>query len=391
MTRCFKKKPMSIRLSSRPHNYNIQEKLAESRLSVVYLAERSDPKFKLKHLVVLKVFKTKTLPALQMESFLRTRRCPRLAKVLAFERFQSHPALILEYIPGLNLKQLLLHTTLTSETINYICMEVLQGLKELQQNQLCHADLSPANILIDFKGRIYLTDYGLANYAGKEFYSTEPFSAPELKQNITPNFKSDLFSLGVLEKTLTNRLSENELTSMNNTYFICEGHPLLSQYPQKRTPKTFSYPPAAQNLLSAHMAQAVSKKPSTQKKQKLKTPFFLKPKFSVSYRAGASTFALAALLMALGLWGQGIRLKAELPGQNTSAILVRTSKWMYIQMAGVKGYTPITIPISKPGVYRMKWKTQTAQGHKQVVLTKGQTLLLTDQDFNSPVYSSFHP
>ena len=168
---------MPTRFLSKPHIYEIKKLLGESHLSQVYLVERSSKLLKAKQSVVLKIFKQKDyeLPDLQIESLLRAQQSPHLVQILNFEHINDQPALILEYIHGVNLKQLLTTTRLGFNEKAYICHEILQGLKELEQIGLAHGDLSLSNILIDYTGKIYLIDYGLANYKGNCLYGTPAF------------------------------------------------------------------------------------------------------------------------------------------------------------------------------------------------------------------------
>ena len=271
---------MSIRLYSQPHTYEIQEVLGESLFSIVYLAHRFDHKLQVKQSVVIKIFKQRKspFPKLQLQSLLYARQCPHLVKVLAFEYFQNWPALILEYVLGINLKQLLQKTPVTEEEKQYICSETLLGLTELKQAKLCHGDLSLDNILIDTRGEILLTDYGLANYADKDIYSTQPFNAPELSQTVKPNFQSDLFSLGVLEKILMNNIDENSLINMRNEHFIFSEDPLLDANAQNRKLKSFNCSPDIKILLSKKVRRILAL--GSLNKTACSLPFFLQKKTS---------------------------------------------------------------------------------------------------------------
>ena len=233
---------MFIRFVTPVHRFEVQEVLKEGSISSVYLAQRTHKHFKVKQTLIIKLFKQKDSPHFhqQVESLLRVRHSSHLTKVLSFESFSAQPALILEYIHGVNLKQLLKNTELEEKEINSICAQTLEGLKELKRNGLAHGDLSLSNILIDITGRVFLTDYGLVNYKVDGCYGTEPFCAPELYQNKTLGFYSDLFSLGVLEKVLKGYITEKELSLMKGEHFLSEAEPLLHPQAQKRKIKEFS-------------------------------------------------------------------------------------------------------------------------------------------------------
>ncbi len=376
---------MSVRLRTPPHVYEIQEILSESPVSVVYLADRSDTNLSLKQKVVIKVFKQKErhLPHWQMRSLLRARHSSHLVKILAFEQLQSRGALILEYIRGVNLKQLLKTTALNAEDNHYICTQVLHGLKELKQNKMCHGDLSLNNILIESTGRVLLTDYGLANYANACIYTTRPFNAPELKSGTLPNFQSDLFSLGVLEKVLKNQLFPNPLQSMENEHFICKKDPLLDPDPKNRRVKSFLHPLSTRLVLSAKIKTTLSKNPFSKPAHSL--PMFLKKKpHSLTHQK--TFYLIASFVLFFFLIHPSSSRPYRLifyPLKYSSTLSISTSHWVYVEVAGQKGYTPINISLDQPGTYQIKWKSLKHQGKKQITIAHGQTLFLTDSDFKN--------
>ena len=251
---------MKRKLFAKPNPYHIQKILGDSPSSLVCLAYREDDILKLKHPLVLKIFKNRdqpSLPTLQMESLLRTQHSPFLVKVLSLEWLEGQATLVLEYIKGVTLKQLLKTADLNKEENAYICHNIQCGLKELKQNKLCHGDLSLSNILLNIKGHVLLTDYGLANYSSQGCYATPPFHAPELDSSSSPSIYSDLFSLGVIEKVLKSPFKENDLFEMQNTHFISTHDPLLDPTACKRRFKDFSFSPETKIKLSAKIQEAL--------------------------------------------------------------------------------------------------------------------------------------
>ena len=377
---------MPAYLTAQANQYEIKEILGESSTSLVYLAHRIDKTLKFKQQVVLKVFKNLTanenfkMPLLQMESLLRARHSPHLVKVLGFERIENQPALVLEYISGLNLKQLLQKTHLSKDEKYYICTQTLQGLEELKHNGLVHGDLSLSNILIDIKGKVYLTDYGLANYAGKHIYSTKPFTAPELNQNKSCSFQSDLFSLGILEKLLINADILKNINQLENHHFFTANDPLLDPCPQKRTKKSFSFGLSASFSLGEKVNQIISFKNSFYSSQTVslfqkKYPGF----FHHLQKIGFISLFILALLTSNPFisFGKVFPDKKEGPAY----ILIRTQQWMYVQVADKTGYSPIAATVDQPGMYQIKWKNQLSQGTKYIQVQAGEKVILRDHDF----------
>ena len=377
---------MIIRFVTPVHRFEVQEVLKEGAISSVYLAQRTHKNFKVKQTLVIKLFKQKNSPHFpqQVESLLRVRHSSHLTKVLSFESFYSQPALILEYIHGVSLKQLLQSTELEEKEINSICSQTLKGLQELKKNGLAHGDLSLSNILIDSTGRVFLTDYGLGNYIVDGFYGTEPFCAPELYQNKTAGFYSDLFSLGVLEKVLKGHITEKELNLMKGEHFLLDREPLLHPHPQKRKIKEFSTEfvsslgQKVQEALSIKEALSYTKSP---KLSSVKKESSLKGKSKVfSPQVGFLSGLFLFFLLASNPF---VSYETPLPAvkQSSAKILVRTREWTHIQIADISGYAPITVPLYHSGTYKLKWRKQNSSGLKYIHLKGGQKIILKDKDF----------
>ncbi|MDE0120073.1 MAG: protein kinase [Bdellovibrionales bacterium] len=447
---------MLYHFASSVHTYEVQEILGESHTSLVYLAQRLDKDLKIRQALIIKQFKQKQSPllTLQLESLLRARHSPHLVKALFFEKFRSYPALILEYICSVNLKQLMTQTKLSQNEIRGLCAQVLTGLEELKKNDLAHGDLSPSNILIDTKGQVYLTDYGLANYQNGACYGTKPFIAPEIYKGRRGCFQSDLFSLGVLEKVLKGRFTEEELASMESKHFICKEDPLLDPHPQKRNiPHRYGNGELrALPLPQKKLTETTKSKPDQNNKafsplsysscaslgNKVQQILFIKNHFSQKALPPSSFIPHRRNYTLQNFFSQGrkkertngkrrppfreqlgnqvnryffsrikkyalpcyhpfligvlfflflfttnpfISYGKYIPPKEPAKVLIRTQKWVYIQLAGFEGYTPITFFLKKEGTYQLKWKKQNKNGLKYIYLKPGQEVFLTDQDF----------
>lgn len=374
---------MSIKFTTSAHSYEIQEILGESLFSVVYLASRTDTDLKIKMPIVIKIFKKKEhlLPILHIESLLRARHSAHLVKALSFEKFHSCAALILEYIPGVNLKQLIKSATLNKNEIACICSQTLTGLKELRKNGFSHGDISLSNILIDINGSVYLTDYGLGNSTKNFTYSTKPFTAPELLKGKVADFQSDLFSLGVLEKILFGKGLDEELSRLENSHFIHKEDPLLDPSPEKRFEKKFSFSQEALSSLGKKTQHILFIKKCFSRKKKPVHPILPLPptKKQISYKSVISyTLLFLGLLFAVNPF---ISYGKHKPSLHPAEVLIRTKKWVYVKMSGFTGYPPLTIRVKKPGSYKLKWKSHKKSGVKYIHLTSGQRIVLRDKDF----------
>lgn len=86
-----------------------------------------------------------------------------------------------------------------------VLYELASALCYLHKNKILHRDIKPANVMLDNDGRVLLIDFGLAKcfhdcrLTGRSHLMGTPhFMAPEIIQGLTPDSRSDLFSLGIL-------------------------------------------------------------------------------------------------------------------------------------------------------------------------------------------------
>src|SRR4029077_17953737 len=90
---------------------------------------------------------------------------------------------------------------------------VAQALHYAHKKGIVHRDVKPGNVLLDFRGKPFVADFGLALKEGTvrrdtEFAGTPPYMSPEQVrgEGNRVDGRSDIFSLGVvLYKLLTGR------------------------------------------------------------------------------------------------------------------------------------------------------------------------------------------
>jgi WD40 repeat protein len=119
---------------------------------------------------------------------------------------QPLPYLVMEFIPGETLQQLLDRTgPLDAPEIVRIGRQIAEGLAAAHATGLIHRDVKPANVLIESgpERRVKLTDFGLARAADDASISqsglvagTPLYMAPEQARGEALDHRADLFSLG---------------------------------------------------------------------------------------------------------------------------------------------------------------------------------------------------
>jgi len=155
-----------------------------------------------------------TLKNFQREAnILATMTHPAIARILEFFDQNERAYLIMEYINGSDLEQLLVKTKkLPMDKIlewSIDLCDVLHYLHNHEPDPIIFRDMKPSNIMIDSFGKLRLIDFGIAKAfevgAKQTMIGTEGYSAPEqYKGNANP--LSDIYSLGAtLHHIITRR------------------------------------------------------------------------------------------------------------------------------------------------------------------------------------------
>jgi serine/threonine-protein kinase len=114
----------------------------------------------------------------------------------------------MEYVPGVDLEQMIQQRRQRSETFS--CDEALRLLRPVAEaldyahrKNVIHRDVKPANILVGESGHVVLTDFGLAMDVNRgslgEIFGSPRYIAPEqARDSSAASPASDLYSLGVM-------------------------------------------------------------------------------------------------------------------------------------------------------------------------------------------------
>ena len=114
--------------------------------------------------------------------------------------------IVMEYVDGRTLKDIIrAEGPLYPDRAAEIAADVCAALAAAHARGLVHRDVKPANIMLMPDGRVKLMDLGIARVAAGEtatqtaaMLGTAQYISPEQAQGQTVDYRSDLYSLGVV-------------------------------------------------------------------------------------------------------------------------------------------------------------------------------------------------
>ena len=128
---------------------------------------------------------------------------PKVVQIYDVIESSEHLALVMEYVPGCDLEELLLSVRPSLASILTIGADIAGALAVARQRHIVHGDLKAGNILITASGRVKLTDFGIARGAGES--APPPWAAGSLSALSPEQYlgrpldeRADLFALGCL-------------------------------------------------------------------------------------------------------------------------------------------------------------------------------------------------
>jgi tetratricopeptide (TPR) repeat protein/predicted Ser/Thr protein kinase len=201
-------------------HYRIIDRLGEGGMGEVYLAEDTN----LGRRVAIK-FPTLTSNEHDYRArFLREARAiselsnPHIATLFDYgETSDGHPFLVMEFVRGQTLSEMMRKGELTLPRVLQIIEDVASALSEPHALGIVHRDIKPSNIMIDERGQIKVLDFGLVKQLNEDdIHVSEPeartllairtrsgivlgtpaYLSPEQAMGADVDARSDLFALG---------------------------------------------------------------------------------------------------------------------------------------------------------------------------------------------------
>jgi serine/threonine-protein kinase len=188
--------------------YQVRSRIARGGMATVYLATdlRLERRVAVKvmhgHLADDNNFKNRFVQEARSAARLAH---PNVVNVFDQGQDSDMAYLVMEYLPGITLRELLKdYGKLTPEQTIDIMEAVLGGLAAAHRAGIVHRDLKPENVLLADDGRIKIGDFGLARAAanntgsGQALLGTIAYLSPELVTRGVADTRSDIYALGIM-------------------------------------------------------------------------------------------------------------------------------------------------------------------------------------------------
>ena len=192
-------------------NYKIIKELGTGGMGTVYLAENINigSKVAIKmlhaHLVKSENIKTRFLKEAKTQANFNH---PSITRVIDFVSNDEGLFIILEFLEGETLNEFLFKNKnrLSEKEANYYMAQILDAVGYAHSKDVVHRDLKSANIMITPNKTIKIMDFGITKVANETLSFTKTgfrlgsplYMSPEQVTNGTIDFRSDIYSLGVI-------------------------------------------------------------------------------------------------------------------------------------------------------------------------------------------------
>jgi serine/threonine protein kinase len=205
--------PSPAELAAHFPQLEILRLLGQGGMGAVYMARQK----KLDRLVALKILPSESArdPAFA-ERFQREARAlarlnhPNIVAVHDFGESGELFYFIMEYVDGVNLRQVLQTGKLPPDNAIRIIPQLCDALQYAHDEEIVHRDIKPENILLDQRGRVKIADFGLAKIlrpaapsytltGSQQIMGTPHYMAPEqMEKPSSVDHRADIYSLGVV-------------------------------------------------------------------------------------------------------------------------------------------------------------------------------------------------
>ncbi|MEE8738763.1 MAG: PASTA domain-containing protein [Bifidobacterium sp.] len=192
--------------------YRIVSKIAEGGMATVYRAVD----LRLERSVAIKIMHMQLAQGPHRDQFVQrfhrevksaaSMANPHIVQVYDTGEFHGLDYLVMEYVHGVNLRhEMNAEGTFTVRETLRVIRETLDGLASAHASGIVHRDIKPENILLNDRGHVEITDFGLAKATSEATLSstgmllgTAAYLAPETIEGNRATSQGDLYSVGIM-------------------------------------------------------------------------------------------------------------------------------------------------------------------------------------------------
>jgi len=262
--------------------YELLEEVGKGGMATVYRAYQASVD---RHVALKVIHKAIASDEAALERFRREARLiarlehPHILPIYDFDGTSEPPYIVMRYLDTGTLKDALKGEPLTYNDISFLLRQTASALDYAHEQGIVHRDIKPSNIMLDRKGNVIVSDFGIARMIGNSANSqsdatvgTPDYMPPEQVMGVADiDGRADVYSLAVMAfQMLTGQLPFTADTPLG----------VMMKHLQEAPPAPKRVNPALPVRVDEVLAQALSKAPADR-------------------YATASTFA-AALTAALG-------------------------------------------------------------------------------------------
>jgi len=189
-------------------DYSIKKTLGSGNTGIVFLVEKDKQPYAMK---ILRSDTDNPIEDIKMKRFMREAKIlsqvehPNIVKIIDFGISDEAPYIIMEFLSGKPLNQLIGKTLFPLSEKVAIIKQIANALKTVHKIGILHRDIKPANIILTENNVIKLMDFGIAGLKNSDltitsellgspaYMSPEAFDGSKVKDK-----RSDIFSLGVI-------------------------------------------------------------------------------------------------------------------------------------------------------------------------------------------------
>ncbi len=190
-------------------NYKVVEKIGEGGMGTVY----KGIDLMLEREVAIKALRPELSSQPQVAERFRKEAVtlaklnhPNIATLYSFFRQGNHFFMVMEFVRGKPLDQLLeLHGAMSCEMAVPLFCQVLEGIDHAHRFGIIHRDIKPANMMLTDEGPLKVLDFGIARVLGSSrmtrtghLIGTVEYMSPEQIRGQETDARSDIYSLGML-------------------------------------------------------------------------------------------------------------------------------------------------------------------------------------------------